>query len=324
MKHLWLSYTFSVVLLTILGGLLYLFFNPFSDLPKVAFASPLAGPFTLAQNSQVTSLNIWQPSQSSAKSDTNLPNVTGLSIISYDLTSDKVLYEKNAQARLPMASLTKIMTAIVALEHPKSDGKYLVHGSDLVGEDSMGLDTGEVLSLKELLYGLILHSANDAAEVIASNYEGGRGAFITAMNDKAKSLGLTHTHFTNPTGLQGDGEQYTTAEELLIMSKYALAQFPEFADIAATINETIPASATHKEYYLENETNLMTTYPGVHGLKTGLTDEAGLCLVTYLQYGGHNIVAVLLKSQNRRDDMKQILDYSLQSLGITPPPYTGG
>jgi D-alanyl-D-alanine carboxypeptidase len=188
----------------------------------------------------------------------------------------------------------------------------------------MGLSSGETLTLEDLLYGLVLHSGNDAAEVLADNYiKGTREDFITAMNNKAKALGLSDTHFDNPTGLEGDGMQYSSAYDLLVMTRYALENFPLFAKVSATYSYTIAQTSTHKEYDLSNETNLLTTYPGVKGVKTGYTPQAGLCLITYLDYGGHRIIGIILNSQNRRGDMKELLDYSLNTLGVTPPPYSG-
>ena len=265
-------------------------------------------------------MDIWEPVQNlfAQVLHTPLP-LSSKSVLSYDLTTNTPLLEINSDRKLPMASLTKIMTAVVALEHPKKDDFYVVTSDELVGEDSMGLTTGEVLTLKDLLYGLILHSGNDAAEVIAGNFPGGRDMFISAMNEKAKALELSNTHFTNPTGLEGDGDQYTTAYDLLKITRYALENFPLFAEVAATASYSIPQTETHKAYDLENETNLLTTYPGVKGVKTGYTPEAGLCLVTYLDYGGHKIIAIVLGSEDRRDDMKEVLDYSLKKLHIKPP-----
>lgn len=237
----------------------------------------------------------------------------------YDLTTNKVIYQKNTKEKLPMASLTKIMTSVIALENQKKDNKYKVTKKDLVGEDSMGLSQGEILSLKELLYGLILNSGNDAAETLANNFPGGRSKFITAMNDKAKALGLTDTNFTNPTGLSGSGKQYTTSYDLLVITRYAVINFPLFNKVISTFNYNIPQTKTHKAFYLENETNLLTSYPGVKGVKTGYTPEAGLCLVTYLDYGGHKIIGILLGSDNRRREMKGLLNYSLHSLGVNSP-----
>lgn len=280
---------------------------------------PLPFNFTILKNPQVSTLDIWDPSR--AFSQNKGLNITGVSALSYDLSTNKVLFIKNPNEKLPMASLTKIMTAIVALEHPLKSDQYLVKQKYLVGEDSMGLDAGEILSLNELLYGLILHSGNDAAETLAGNFSGGRSAFIKAMNEKALSLGLNNTHFSNPTGLEGDGKQYSTAYDLLIETRFALKNFPIFDQVAATFDYNIPVTLTHKAYYLENETNLLTSYPGVIGVKDGYTPQAGLCLVTYLNYRSHKIIAVLLGSNDRRGEMKEILDYSLLREGVTPPKH---
>jgi D-alanyl-D-alanine carboxypeptidase (penicillin-binding protein 5/6) len=105
------------------------------------------------------------------------------------------------------------------------------------------------------------------------------------------------------------------------MTRYALTTFPLFTTVAATFDYYIPPTATHKAYSLENETNLLSSYPGVKGIKTGYTPEAGLCLVTYLDYAGHKIIAVLLHSDDRRSEMKELLDYSLKDLGVTPPKH---
>lgn len=322
MKSIWFSYYLTVLLLAVIAALGYWVFHISPEFQKVALASPLPTTFSITKNNQVTSLEFWIPSSEILK-NTNLPHPapTAKAILSYDLTTNKILYSRNQTEHVPMASLTKIMTAIISLEHPVKNDTYIVNKADLVGEDSMGLDAGEKLSLKELLTGLILHSGNDAAETLASNYpNGNRKAFIQAMNDKAKALGLTSTNFTNPSGLEGDGDQYTTAYDLLTMTRYAM-QFPLFAQVSAMPTVDIPQTSTHKEYNFDNETNLLTSYPGVAGVKTGYTPEAGYCLVTYLNYSNHQIIAVLLGSTDRRADMKQILDYSLTNLGITPPTH---
>lgn len=292
---------------------------------EVTSISPIPDFLTLKQNDQVRLLDLWLPFvQETYGSGFDDQSLTSKSSLIYDLTTNKTIFEKNPREKLPMASLTKIMTAIIALENPRDDDKYRVQGEHLVGEDSMGLEAGEVLSLEELLYGLMLPSGNDAAEVLAGNYYLGREEFIKAMNDKAKSLGLTDTQFSNPSGLQGDGTQYTTTYDLLVMTKYALDNYPLFKKIVATDTYSIVPTNSHKAYELVSETNLLTTYAGVKGVKTGFTPEAGLCLVTYIDYGGHKIIGIILNSQNRRGEMKELLDYSLKSLGIEPPEYTGG
>jgi len=318
------GYLFSVLLFSALlfGGLWYYYGSDYSH--TLSINSPIPDFLMLNKNNQVTLLDFWTPVVKTQGSSGDLPDLTAQSVLMYDLTENKVLYEKDPNVPHPMASLTKIMTAVIAIENPKPDDEYAVTKADIVGSDSMGVNPGETYSLEDLLYGLVLHSGNDAAEVLANNYPGGREAFIEAMNNKAKALGMLNTHYSNPSGLQGDGEQYTTTYDLLILTKYALEHYPLFAQVVSTVSYDIPQTSDHAEIDLDNETNLLTTYPGVKGVKDGYTPEAGLCLVTYLDYGGHKIIGVILNSQNRRGEMKELLDYSLKSVGVTPPIYTGG
>ena len=312
---------FFVIFLVFVSLVTFNFYSKISN-TKFSIVSPVPDFLTVFLNRQVSTLNLWAPSvENKVKTKLEAPIVSARSGLIYDLTSKQVLYSKNPKERLPMASLTKIMTAVVALENEKKDDQYKVTKDDLVGEDTMGLDAGETLSLNDLLYGLILNSGNDAGETLATNFTKGRSIFIKTMNSKVKTLGLSDTNFTNPTGLEGDGNQYTTAYDLVVMTQFALSNFPLFGKIASTFDYNIPYSSSHKVFYLENETNLLTSYPGVKGIKTGYTPEAGLCLVTYLDYDGHKIIAVILGSDDRRGEMIELLDYSLQTLGITPPQH---
>jgi len=315
------GYIFSVILITSLLLVFYFLVVP-QNSNNQKYLSPLPDFLTLGFNKQATLLDLWSPFIEKIQgSEKDIPDYTAKSVLMYDLETNKTLFEDNSTTRMPMASLTKIMTAIIALENKKPDDSYYVYGSNLVGEDSMGLTSGEVLSQEELLYGLMLPSGNDASEVLASNYPEGRGAFIQAMNDKARALGLKDTIFSNPSGLQGDGIQHTTASDLLVITRYALDNFPLFGKIVSTYEYVIPATSTHKEFDLFNETNLLTTYPGVKGVKTGYTPEAGMCLVTLLDYQGHKIIGIVLNSENRREEMRNFLDYSLNQLNITPPAH---
>jgi D-alanyl-D-alanine carboxypeptidase (penicillin-binding protein 5/6) len=307
-----------VVLLASLGSVAFNVYSKTKD-DKSPIVSPVPNFLTAFINKQVSTLNLWLPSlRNKISVSFQAPEISAKSALIYDTTSKKVLYSKNPQEKLPMASLTKIMTAIIALENQRRDNAYVVTQGDLVGEDSMGLSAGETLTLSDLLYGLILNSGNDAAEVLAENFPG-RNFFIKAMNDKVKSLGLSDTNFTNPTGLEGDGNQYTTAYDLMVITQYALSNFTLFDSVVSTFDYDIPYTQDHKAFYLENQTNLLTSYPGVKGVKTGYTPEAGLCLTTYLDYNGHKIIAVILGSDDRRGEMIELLDYSLKSEGITPP-----
>ena len=317
-KNFYKLYIFALIIFFVASIFVYQkFFNS-----KQIIVSPLPNFLTAFTNNQVSTLNLWFPIFEMLEASLDkAPDISAKSALVYDIATQKVLFSKNPDKKLPMASLTKIMTAVIALEGSKKDNKYLVSGIDLIGENSMGLSIGETLFLEELVYGLILTSGNDAAESLASNFTGGREKFIVAMNNKAKALGLDSTHFTNPTGLEGDGDQYTTAKDLLVMTNYAM-QFPLFRKVISAVNFYIPYSENHKEFYLENETNLLTSYPGVMGVKDGYTPEAGLCLVTYLNFKGHKIIGIILGSDNRRQEMKDLLDYSLKIQGITPPPHS--
>lgn len=311
---------FVVILLIVIFGASFIFA---ANEEGGDIVSPLPQFLSKDKNNQVSTISFFLPFlENLVSSSTNPPSLSARGVLIYDLETKKTLYQKNAKTRYPMASLTKIMTAIIALENKATDDKYIVRQEHLVGENSMGLDVGEVLSLEELLYGLILPSGNDAAEVLASRYKGGRSAFIEAMNDKAKSLGLTNTNFTNPSGLEGDGNQYSSAYDLVAITNYGLNNFPTFRKVVSTYEYVLPETNNHKSYHLYNETNLLTSYPGVKGVKTGFTFEAGYCLVTYLDYEGHQIVGVVLGSENRRQEMKDLLDYSLRELGVEPPKHT--
>lgn len=283
------------------------------------FSSPLPSALSKIFYPPQKTNKYWMPNTkafASGKIETS-----AASALSYDLTTNTLLYSKNIDKKLPVASLTKIMTAIVALENQNENDEIVIsRNAATIGEDSMGLSEGEKLTVRLLLYGLFLQSGNDAAEAIADASKYGRENFIHLMNKKAEDLGLSATHFTNPSGLEGDGKQYSTAHDLLVITRYALGK-PLISEVVRQPYYKIPGEEGHKAYELYNETNLLTSYPGVKGVKTGFTNEAGLCLITYLEHKGHRIIAILLNSQNRRQEMKDLLDYSLTSLGVEPPQH---
>lgn len=255
------------------------------------------------------------------------PQISAKAALVYELSEEKIIFARAPKEKLPVASLVKITTAIIALENMNINDVYTVSNTAvLVGENSMGLTVGERLSLEELLYGLMLVSGNDAAEVIAENFparlaarQGGKEAFVRAMNDKARSLGLVDTYFINPTGLEEDQKsEYSTVYDLLVMTRHALG-IPKFAEIVGTYEHIIPYTKDHKAFFLYNDTNLLTSYPGVKGVKPGYTPKAGLCLVTYAENGGRKIIGVVLGSESRREEMRSLLDYSFKSLGVMVP-----
>lgn len=312
-----------LVLLAIflMAGWSYYYFYYENSPEKFSIASPLPDLLTRVLPKAQGDEGAWNPNSKVLGSSIKKPEITASSIAAYDLTTNQYLLAQDIDKRLPIASLTKIMTATVALENMKLDQKITISKKAAeIGEDSMGLTAGEKLPLEELLYGLMLNSGNDAAEAISNASPFGRDNFVFLMNKKAEELGLSNTHFTNPTGLEGDGNQYSTAEDLIVMTRYALEN-PKFAEIVSTYEHDIAQTSDHKAYTLYNETNLLTSYPGVKGVKTGFTYEAGYSLVTYLDYEGHKIIGILLNASDRRQEMKDLLDYSLKTEGIKPPPH---
>jgi len=244
-----------------------------------------------------------------------LPDVRANSALSVDIVTNQIIYHKNATAKLPIASLTKIMTAIVALEHLKLTQELTVStNAATIGENMMGTTEGEKYTFEELLYGLILHSGNDAAYTIAENAAGNVATFVEWMNFKAEELGLGDTRFYDPSGL--DDNTYSTAYDLVKLTKYAL-QNPDFKKVVATVDKEIAyVKGQHKYLPLSNQTNLLTTYPGVLGVKTGYTEAANLCLVSYAKNNDVEIVSVVLASDARKTDMIQILDASFAQKGV--------
>lgn len=266
-----------------------------------------------------TAINLWFP-QAAQASDQNdkEPQLTAKSAYFVDINSGQVLFQKNSHIKLPIASLTKIMTAIVTVEnHNFSDEILISDQAASMEPDHMLLKSGERLTVEELLYGVFLVSANDAAEALAENTAGGRENFIKEMNEKAKMLTMNDTLFINPSGLEEDGkEQFSSAYDVVLMSRYAIKQFPRLVDFSSTYHKTIPQTLTHQDYDMYSGINLLTTYPGVMGFKTGYTPEAGLTLVTLAQKEGHWVMGVILNSENRREEAKELLDYSFKKLGI--------
>lgn len=278
----------------------------------------------ILKTNKILSLNLWFPKNvlGSATSATSgvaaysTPEVTAKSALFVDTKDGQVLYEKNSHQRLPIASLVKTMTATVALEHRNLDERLSVSKEAAEMEpDKMLLIPGEQLSLKELLYGMFLVSANDAAEVLARDSTGNREEFLKLMNDKASQLGMKDSFFANPTGLDEDsGNSYSSAYDLAILTRYAIRNYPELVDISSTYHMSIPKTSDHQDYDLYSGINLLTTYPGVVGFKTGFTPEAGLTLITLARKNGHEIIGVLLGSQDRRDEARELLDYSFSRL----------
>lgn len=233
-------------------------------------------------------------------------------IVLYDALTDTVLYEKGGDLRLPMASTTKIMTAVVALENGRLDEMYTVP-PEVCGIEgsSIYLRAGEVLSLRELLYGLLLESGNDAAEAIALCVGTTREGFIGMMNEKAAQLGLSSTHFDNPHGLSSE-THYTTAKELAALTAYAMRS-DFFREAVACKYYGIAEREHCAARYFSNHNRLLRTFPLCVGVKTGYTAASGRCLVTAAEQNGGRFIAVTLNDRLDFADHKILLQYAADS-----------
>lgn len=292
---------------------------------KVGLASPVLG-----ISKERFSDNIWFPKMSDQIADqfVEAPEISANSALFVETNSDEVLYQKNPHTKASIASLTKIMSVIVALEFKTPEDVYSVSfRASEMEPDKMLLIAGERLTLRELMDGIFLVSANDAAEVIAEGTTGRREEFINLMNSKAAQLGMKDSYFVNPTGLEEEAEScggrtpcaYSSAFDVLLMARYLTHRWSEIVDISSQPHIFIEANSNHQDYDLYSGINLLTTYPGVVGLKTGYTPEAGLTLVTMVRRDGKEVLGVLLGSTDRRDDAKALLDYSFKKLGVSTP-----
>lgn len=237
------------------------------------------------------------------------PKIEAGAAIVIDMKSGRVLYEKNAYSRRSIASTTKIMTAIVAIENGVlSDKAKVSKRAASVRGSTIKLKVGEELTLEELLYGLMLKSGNDAAIVIAERIGGSVEEFALMMNEKAKELGLKNTQFKTPHGLDTPGH-YSTAYELAQIARYALNN-PVFSRIVGTQSKSI----TGRSLYTTNE--MLGLYPGADGVKTGYTGQAGRCLVTSATRNNMRFISVVLNCSSRSvraQSSKSILDYAFNN-----------
>lgn len=244
-----------------------------------------------------------------------------------DLDLGVVLAEKNMDRKLPIASLTKIMTAVVALDLAAPEELFTVsHKASVIEPTKIGVVPGQKMELKELLPALLMTSANDAAEVIKEGidqkYQG--SVFIQAMNQKARVLGLKNSSFANPQGFDNP-DNFSSAQDLAILTHYALQNYPEIARIASQDYLLLPADNNHKRFDLYNWNGLIGVYPGATGLKIGNTDMAGKTTVVTAEREGKRLVAVVLGAPGvlERDLWAaQLLDYSFAKLGLQPAQIT--
>ena len=234
----------------------------------------------------------------------------------FDRKSKRILYEKNGLKQVPMASTTKIMTAIVVLENSElNDVVTISKKAAGTGGSRLGLRTNDKITVHDLLYGLMLKSGNDAAVALAEHVGGGIEEFADMMNKKAKELGLINSHFITPHGLDKE-KHYTTAYELACMADYAL-KIPKFKEIVSSKNYNITINA--RSNLIGNTNELLGNLNGVYGVKTGFTNEAGRCLVTACKREDLDIITVVLGADTKKyrtSDSIKLIEYAYKNYEV--------
>lgn len=227
-----------------------------------------------------------------------------------DKASKRILYSKNENEKLPMASTTKVVTLITVLQNCDNLDEYIQVDNASVGVEgtSIYLRKDETIKVRDLLYGLMLRSGNDAATALAYHVGGSIEGFADMMNDLAKNVGANNSHFSNPHGLD-DPEHYTTAYDLALITAYALNN-PIFQEIVSTKNYVIEATNKSDKRYLKNKNKLLSTLDGCCGVKTGYTSKAGRCLVSACSRDERTTVCVVLNCGPMFEESTALLNYS--------------
>ncbi len=241
--------------------------------------------------------------------------IPGKAMCTMETKSKRVLYSKNENQKLAMASTTKIMTAITAIEYCKDLDKEFTISPKAVGISgtSLYLKKGEVFSTRDLLYGLMLISGNDASVAIGEYVGDGVDNFVEMMNELALEIGAKNTHFDNTHGLDSS-THYTTAYDLALITSYALEN-PTFQEIVSTKNIKITNGDGYTRY-LKNKNKLLFSLDGCNGVKTGFTDDAGRCLVTSCNRNGMNVVSVVLNCQPMFEESAKLMEKAFNEYSL--------
>ena len=253
----------------------------------------------------------------SVSNSKDTPSLNARYAVIYDRASKTVLYGKNENEICKLASTTKILTAIVVLENvPDLSAKATISSKSAhTGGSRLGLSTGDIITIHDLLYGLLMVSGNDAAVALAEFTSGSIEDFSKLMNEKASSLGLTSSHFVTPHGLDQD-EHYTTAYELAKIADYALCN-ETFSKIVNTSSYTVLIDGNSKNLHNTNE--LLGSLDGVYGIKTGFTNGANRCLVTSCKRGNLDIISVVLGCDTKKDrtmDSIKLINYAFNNFTL--------
>ncbi len=277
--------------------------------PTVAFVDP-PGSLRPSPVVPVAAGSVPPPAVAAAppvlRVETQGPAIEALAAIIVDADSGAVLYEHNSRQPLPPASLTKIATAVLAIELGNLDDQVTVDvdSRKMPGSSIMGLRPGDQFTLRDLVYGVMLPSGNDAAVAVARHIAGTDEAFVSLMNGLMWRLGLSGTAFTDPHGLGGPGHA-ATAYDLAMLARYAMS-IPEFAQIAGTRSYTANGSNLIE---MRNSNRLMSDYPSADGVKNGFTESAGRTLVASATRDGHRVFLVLMNAPDSYKDAADLFDW---------------
>ena len=244
------------------------------------------------------------------------PSITASGAILMDAVSGEVLFSKHASTPRPMASLTKIMTALLILDsHSMNETVTVPEVAEAVGGSDMNLKKGQRFILGDLLKAMLLRSANDAAYTLAYHHSGGTTAFVRAMNQRSKSLKLSATRFANPAGLD-DPNQYASARDIASLMLAALRN-PTFQSIVSTRDAEITAY-DGKQFSLHNTNEILHSRLNVFGVKTGTTSAAGECLAVLFTSGRRTYILVLLGSKDRYTDALRVMNAVSSRIASVP------
>lgn len=276
----------------------------------------LLTPLSFGDDIDIETIDVNSEINSSINHSIKEPNINSRSCVVIDRNSNIILYGKNEKNRMKMASTTKIMTSIIILENTNlSDIIKASKKAANTGGSRLGLKYNDSICVKDLLYGLMLRSGNDAAVALAEYCSGSVEEFAKLMNSKASELGLSNTHFETPHGLDSD-MHFTTAYELALLSNYALKN-KTFADIVKTKNYNISINNISKE--ISNTNELLGNFNGIYGIKTGFTNGANRCLVTACKRNDMDIICVVLGADTKKlrtSDSIKLLNYVFDNFQI--------
>jgi len=289
------------IVYTILGfGVAFIFF------PHKAHEQPINQVVSGAFTARVEEKHIL-PAPEQAQ-NIAAPMLTAKAALAVDLDSGSVLYSKNLDEKLPIASLTKLMTALIVVKQTVLDEVVTIDKNDKTAVGiNIGLTVGEQLTVKDLLKAMLIPSSNDAALVLANYLSGSTEQFAVLMNEEAKRLGLTGTYFSNPVGWDFD-QSHSSASDLIRIVK-EFSSYPELAEIVKTKETLITSVDGMRAHQLTTTNKLLLENPEVVGVKTGFTSKALGNLIIEARHNGHRIVVVVLGSENREQDTRLLLGW---------------